>query len=109
MVETIPQNSPSALLNLADVNQHSGGWIDRPSENKISHVVSAAAIPRVCLRAEHSEVFLLVPILDAQSPRGGKFKALTDGEEHKAANTLQLSAQIARCRFVWSARTCPHS
>src|SRR5215831_8784405 len=82
MIKPVSKNSPGALLDFADVDQHARGRIDGPSENEIRNVVSAAAIPGVCLRAEHSQVFLLAPILDMQPPRGREFQAFADCEEH---------------------------
>jgi hypothetical protein len=82
VIKPVAKNPSRSPLNFADVDQHARGWIDGPSENKICDVVSAAAIPRVCLRAEHSLVFLLAPIFDVQPPRGREFQAFADGEEH---------------------------
>src|ERR1041385_4785366 len=82
MIETIAKNFSDALLNLADVDQHSSCWIDRTGEDEISNVIAAAAIARICFRPKRCRVLLFSPIGDVHASRCGKFQAFADGQEH---------------------------
>src|ERR1043165_728746 len=82
VIETVVQDLAHAFLDLADVHQHPGLWIDRARKDKVSDVVSAGAITRGRLRTERGEIFGVAPFLDEQPTRRGEFEPLADRQEH---------------------------
>src|SRR5262249_57027059 len=69
VIEKVTHNFAGTLLDFADVNQHSRGWIDGTGEDKISNVIAAAAITRIRFGAERGRVLLVGPSLNVQSSR----------------------------------------
>ena len=93
MIETVAHNFFRPLFNLADVDQHSRCWIDRPGEDEVDDVISTGSVPCVRLRTERAEVFSIAPLLNMQAPGSGKFEPLAHGQKHEAANTVRVLPQ----------------
>ena len=82
VIETLAHDFTRPFFDLADVNEHSRRWIDRPSKDEIGHVITTASVARVRFRAKSAEVFSVAPLLNVQTARGGKFQPFANGEEH---------------------------
>jgi len=96
VVETLVDNFPSALLDLTDIDEHSGDRINRAGKNKIGGVIAPGAMARLCLRAESDHVFAISPTRNKQTARGGEFEALADRQEHDAAPAILSTAKEIR-------------
>ena len=62
MIEAFAQKFAGPLLDFANVNQHSGGRIHWTAEDEIGDVIAAAAIARLRLGTERTEVLAFSPI-----------------------------------------------
>src|SRR6188472_3064425 len=82
VVEPLPHNPAGALLDLADVNQHSRSRIDRTGENEIGDVISTASV--VCIRfgAKILQILDVAPTVDVQATGGREFESFADGQKH---------------------------
>src|SRR5687768_2228669 len=56
VVESIAQDFPYSLLDLADVHQHPGRRVDRAGKNKVGDVVPPGTVTRGGLRTERREI-----------------------------------------------------
>src|SRR5437660_9086009 len=86
MVVAIVNDFTGAFLNLADVDQHSGGRIGLTGKNKVSHIVASGAVTRGAFFTEKPAVLFCGEFRYKQSARSGEFNALADGQQHDAAN-----------------------
>src|SRR6266550_2208815 len=86
MVVAIANDFTSAFLNLADVDQHSGGRIGLTGKNKVSHIVASGAVTCGAFFTEKPAVLFCGEFRYKQSARSGEFNALADGQQHDAAN-----------------------
>src|SRR5438477_8472260 len=86
MVVAIVNDFTGAFLNLADVDQHSGGRIGLTGKNKVSDIVASGAVTRAAFLAEKFPVLLCRKFLRKQPTRGGELDAFADSQQHSAAN-----------------------
>ena len=82
VIEILVNNSASALLDFADVDQHPGLRIDASGKNKIGHVVAAGAVSRCALRSERDQIFAFRPARDKKPARCGKFEPFTNRQSN---------------------------
>src|SRR5438309_8370168 len=105
MVVAIVNDFTGALLNFADVDQHSGGRIGLTRKNKVGHIVAAGAVTRGAFFAEKFAVLFCGKFLCEQPTRGGEFDAFADGEKHDAANATTRN----RANDAWKLGILPDS
>src|SRR5882724_5751225 len=82
MVVAIVNDFTGALLDFADIDQHSGGRIRLTGKNKVSDIVTAGAVTRGAFFTEKLAVLFCGEFRCKQPPRSGEFDAFADGEEH---------------------------
>src|SRR5438067_4639071 len=83
MVVAIVNDFAGALLNFADVDQHSGGRVGLTGKDKIGNIVAAGAVTRGAFFTEKLAVLFCGKFRCKQPPRSGEFDAFADGEEHE--------------------------
>jgi hypothetical protein len=82
MVVAIVNDFTSAFLNLADVDQHSGGGIGLTGKNKVSDIVASGAVTRGAFFTEKPAVLFCGQFRYKQPARSREFDAFADGEKH---------------------------
>src|SRR5262245_58226500 len=95
VIEPLPHNRASALLDFADVNQHSRNRIDGTGEDKIGDVITTASVARFRFRTKNGQIFALAPLGDMQATRSRKFEALAYRQEHNAIPSSSMAAPRA--------------
>jgi hypothetical protein len=93
VIKPLPHNPARALLDFADVNQHSGSRIDGTGENEIGGVIATASVARLRFGTENRQIFVLAPTVNMQATRSGEFETFADRQQHEAANTLPVIVQ----------------
>src|SRR5438105_2261722 len=78
VVEFLLNNLAGALLDLADVDEHSSCWINRRGKNKIDDVVATRAVARSALGSEREQVLSIRPVSNEQPARGREFETFAD-------------------------------
>src|SRR5947199_7577765 len=99
MVVTIVNNLSGALFDLADVDQHSGNRIRLTGKNKVSDIIASGAVDCAAFLPEEFAILLGGKTWQEQSPRGRKFDAFTDGQEHDPQNTPSRNCANSCCRM----------
>ena len=70
VVEPLPHNPARAVLDLADVNQHSRSRIDRTGENEIGDVIATAPVACIRFGPKSRQIFDAAPTVDVQAAGG---------------------------------------
>src|SRR6266566_673285 len=105
MVVAIVNDFTGAFLNLADVDQHSGGRIGLTGKNKVSDIVASGAVTRGAFFTEKPAVLFCGQFRYKQPTRSGEFDAFADGEQHNGANATTRN----RANDAWKLGILPDS
>src|SRR4029077_1179974 len=96
VIKPLPHNPARALLDFADVNQHSGSRIDGAGENEIGDVIATASVARFRFGTKDGQIFVVAPFGNMQATGSRKFESLADGQKHSVIPPPQIATRPAR-------------